>query len=110
MDFTNAALLIAAVFAVTTAVDKAVPALNGWKLQVSAFVIGIATTFLVAYSSYASSVQVGGVGLDKVNTAGLVLIGLMIAGGATLADRSFTAVKNIGQNQYDPANVDAPTG
>lgn len=99
MDFTNAALLIAAVFAITTLVDKAIPALNGWKLQLSAFVIGIGTTFLVAYSSYADSVSVGGKSLDQVNGAALVLIGLMIAGGATIADRTFKAVSNVGQNQ-----------
>lgn len=99
MDFTQAALLIAVVFAVTTAVDKAVPSLKGAALQVTAFVIGIATTFLVAYSSYASTVSVGGKSLDKVNGAGLIVIGLMIAGGATLADRAFKAVSNVGQNQ-----------
>lgn len=99
MDFTDAALLIALVFAVTTMVDKAVPALTGWKLQLSAFVIGVAATFLTAYSSYASTVKVGGKSLDNVNGAGLLVIGLMIAGGATLADRTFKAVSNIGQNQ-----------
>lgn len=99
MDFTQAALLIAAVFAVTTLVDKAVPALDGWKLQATAFVIGIATTFLVAYSSYASDVSVGGKSLDNVNTAGLVVVGLLIAGGATALDRTFTAVSNVGDNQ-----------
>lgn len=99
MDFTQAALLIAVVFAVTTAFDKAVPALTGWKLQLSAFVIGIATTFLVAYSSYASTVSVGGKSLDQVNGAGLIVIGLMIAGGATVVDRTFKAVSNVGQNQ-----------
>lgn len=99
MDFTNAALLIAAVFAVTKLVDQAVPALTGWKLQLSAFVIGVGTTFLVAYSSYANSVKVGGKSLADVNGAALVLIGLMIAGGATVVDHTFKAVKNVGQNQ-----------
>lgn len=99
MDFTQAGLLIAAVFAVTTMVDKAIPALNGWKLQLAAFVIGVGTTFLVAYSSYANSVSIGGKSLADVNVAGDFLIGLMVAGGATLADRTFTAIKNVGDNQ-----------
>jgi hypothetical protein len=98
MSFTQATLLISAVFAVTTMVDKAIPALTGWKLQLVAFVIGVGTTFLVAYSSYASSVKVGGKALDTVNTAALILIGLMIAGGATVTDRLFRAVSNVGEN------------
>lgn len=99
MDFSQAFLLSAAVFAVTAAVDKAVPLLVGWKLQVSAFVIGIAMTFLVAYSSYGDTVTVGGKQLSDVNVAGLFLIGLLIAGGATALDRTYTAVSNVGQNQ-----------
>lgn len=99
MDFTNAALLIAAVFAVTALIDKAVPALKGAALQGVALLVGIGTTFLVAYSSYADSVSVGGKSLNNVNGAALVLIGLMIAGGATVADRTFKAVSNVGQNQ-----------
>lgn len=102
MDFTDAALLISAVFALTTIADKAIAQLTSWKLQIVNELIGVAVTFLVAYSTYANTVSVGGIKLDKVNTAGLVLIGLMIAGGATIADRTFSAIKNVGENQ-DPS-------
>lgn len=98
MDFTEAALLIAAVYAVTKLADKAIPALVGWKLQLSALLIGIGTTFLVAYSSYADAVKVGGKPLDDVNGAALVLIGLLIAGGATVVDQGLKAVSNVGDN------------
>ncbi len=99
MDFSQAGLLIAAVFAVTKLIDKAVPQATGALLQLIAFVVGIATTFLVAYSSYADGVKIGGKTLDNVNTAGLVLIGLLIAGGATVVDQGIKAVTNIGENQ-----------
>lgn len=99
MDFSQAALLIAAVFVVTKLADKAFPALTGASLQATAIAIGIGTTFLVAYSSYADSVNVGGRTLNNVNVPALVLIGLLIAGGATVVDQGFKAVSNIGENQ-----------
>lgn len=99
MDFTQAGLLIAAVFAVTALFDKAIPQLTGWKLQLAALAIGVGTTFLVAYSSYADTVTIGGKSLDSVNTAALVLIGLMVAGGATVVDRGLKALSNVGENK-----------
>lgn len=101
MDFSEAALLIAAVFAVTKLADKAIPALVGWKLQLVALLVGVGTTFLVAYSSYADAVKVGGKSLADVNGAALVLIGLLIAGGATVVDQGFKAVTNVGENNPD---------
>lgn len=99
MDFTQAALLIAAVFAVTQLFKQLVPQAVPWMVQAAAIVIGIAMTFLVAYSTYAKSVTVGDVTLDKVNTAGLILIGLLISGGATLAHQvGVKALSNVGQN------------
>ncbi len=99
MDFSQAGLLIAAVFAVTKLIDKAVPQVTGALLQLVALVVGVAMTFLVAYSTYADGVTVGGKTLDNVNGAGLVLIGLLIAGGATVVDQGIKAVTNIGDNQ-----------
>lgn len=99
MDFSQAGLLIAAVYAVTKLLDKAIPALTGAALQATALVVGIATTFLVAYSSYADGVTVGGKSLDSVNGPALVLIGLLIAGGATVVDQGLKAVTNVGENQ-----------
>ncbi len=105
MDFTQAALLIAAIFSITTLLDQAIPQLHGWILQLANAVIGIVVTFLVAYSTYADSVTVGKVTLDNVNVAGLILIGLMASGGATLFDRTFRAVSNVGENQNPVAPV-----
>lgn len=102
MDFSQAGLLIAAVFAVTKGIDKAIPKLTGAPLQLVAFLVGIAMTFLVAYSTYADGVTVGGKTLDVVNTAGLILIGLLVAGGATVVDQLFKSVTNIGENQPPP--------
>ncbi len=99
MDFSQAGLLIAAVYAITKGFDKAIPKLTGAALQLSAFVIAIATTFLVAYSTYADGVTVGKHTLDTVNGPGLVLIGLLVGGGATVVDQVLKSVQNVGQNQ-----------
>lgn len=99
MDFTNAALLIGAVFAITELVKRAVPALSGWALQLVPLAVAVAVTFLVAYSTYAHSVSVNGITLDNVNVAGLILIGLLIGGGSTVLHQTLGAVKNVGENQ-----------
>ena len=102
LDFTDAVLLVGAVFAVTAFFDKLIPALKGWALQLVALATGIGLTFLVAWSDFGKTQRVGGIQLDNMNVASLVLIGLLLGGGATFADRTFTAVKNVGQNQGPP--------
>lgn len=99
MDFTDAALLIAAVFAVTELYKRIYPASPPVITQAAVFVLGIAMSFLVAYSSYANTVKVGGLTLDKVNGPALLLIGILIGGGATLAHKGLQAVSNVGENQ-----------
>lgn len=99
LDFVNAGLLIAAVFAVTKLVGKMIPAVTGAALQAVALAVGIATTFLVAYSDWAPEQVIGGKPMDQLSTASLVLVGLMIGGGATIADQGFKAVSNVGDNQ-----------
>ncbi len=99
LDFTDAVLLVGAVFAITAMLDKMIPQLTGWGLQLVALVIGVSVTFLTAFSDFGATQHVGGIPLNDLNIASLVLIGLLLGGGATLADRTFTAVKNVGANQ-----------
>ena len=107
MDFTQAGLLIAAVYAIMQGIKKAVPQLNGALLQLVVFIVGIGVTFLVAYSTYADAVTVGGHTLDTVNSAGLILIGLLIGGGATVLNEGYGSIKNIGQNHDKEALKEA---
>lgn len=102
IDFTQAALLIAAVFAVTEQVKRIFPNLHAAVVQVVSIVVGIAVTATIAHSTWGSTQIVNGVHLDKVNNAGIAIVGLMIAGGANLAHKIFGAngaVANIGQNK-----------
>ncbi len=99
MDFTSAALLIGAVFAVTKMVDLLVPQATGWILQLIALAVGIGVTFLVAFSDYGASQTVNGIALNDLNVASLVLIGLLLGGGASVLANTFNSVKNIGANQ-----------
>lgn len=102
MDVTGAALLIAAVFGVTELVKRVAPSLSGAVLQVAVIAVGLGVTFLDAYSSFGSQQKINGIPLDKVNTAGLILVGLLISGGATVVHKvvgESGAIANIGQNK-----------
>lgn len=99
MDFTQAALLIGAVLAITKLVDDVAGTDNEKRTTALHLIVGVAITFLVAYSTYGSTQSIGNVALSNVNVPGLVLIGLMVGGGATVTRLGFKAVSNIGQNQ-----------
>lgn len=102
MDFTQSALLVAAVFAVTEQIKRIFPNLHAAVVQIVSIAVGIGVTATLAHSTWGHTQIVNDVSLDKVNNAGLVIAGLMIAGGANLAHKLFGtngAVANIGQNK-----------
>ena len=99
IDFTQAALLIGAVFAVTELFKRVVPQAPNWVVQLVPLAIGIAVTFLVAYSTYGNTQKVGDVVLSDVNVAGLILIGILIGGGATVLHQGLGAIANVGENK-----------
>ncbi len=99
MDFTQAALLIGAVYAITRAVDLLVPQATGWILQVIALVVGVGVTFLVALSDYGNTQTVSGIKVSDLNAASLILIGLLLGGGASVVHNVFTSISNVGENQ-----------
>lgn len=102
MDWSSAGLLVAAVFAITEALKKVFPALTGAALQVAVLFVGLGSTFLVAFSDYGKTQVVGNIAMNNMNIASLVLIGLMIGGGATILHQvvgAGGAIRNIGQNQ-----------
>jgi hypothetical protein len=103
MDFQSAALLVTAVFTITQLIKRLLPTLSPAWTQLTVLLVGVAVTFLDAYSTYGSSQTVNGVALNNVNVAGLILIGLLIGGGATAFHTVFGtagAVANIGFNRY----------
>ncbi len=80
-------------------VDLAVPAATGWILQLIALVVGLGVVFLVAYSDYGTTQVISNIKLSDMNTASLILIGLLLGGGASVVATTFNSVSNIGQNQ-----------
>jgi uncharacterized membrane protein len=105
MDFTSATLLVAAVFAITQGVKKALPKLAGAGLQLIVMLIGVATTFLVAFSDYGKTQVVSHIAMSNMNIASLILVGLLLGGGATLMNEVLGSISNIGQNQPTAADV-----
>jgi hypothetical protein len=100
MNFSQATLLVSAVFAVGWWADSLLPALKDarWK-QLLHLGLGIAVVFLAANSDYGDTQKVNNLVLSHLNGASLVLIGLMIGGGAGVAQGILKAVSNIGTNK-----------
>lgn len=104
MDFASAALLSFAVFVVTGTVKRIVPSLTGWALNLLVAVIGVGVTFLVAFSDYGKTQIVGKIPMNDMNIASLILVGLIVGGGANVIHQvvgSTGAIANIGANKGD---------
>lgn len=88
MDFTKAAMCAALAFVLTDAIKRVLPAkLPAFVVQSLAFVVGIATIFLVGATVWAHQQVIGGHTLDTLNFGSKVVAGLIIGGGATVLDR-----------------------
>lgn len=105
MDFGQAALLIAAVYAITEFAKKVLPdklAANSKIVQGVSMAIAIGMVFLVATSVWANEQLIGGKPLDALDGWSKLLVGLLIGGGANLAHTLFGkdgTIRNIGENQ-----------
>lgn len=101
MDFTNAAILIAAVFGAVELLKSLVPALGSdSRLTVLAvIVISVGVVFLVGGTVWAHEQVIGGHPLDKLGVDDKLVVSLFLAGTAAFGSKVLTAVKNIGQNQ-----------
>jgi len=102
MDFGQAALLIAAVFAVTEFVLRLVPNLDSRLKQLVSFVLAVGVVFLVRETVWAHEQIIGGQALDTLNTESAVLVGLLIGTGANVLHSIIGkggAIQNIGDNQ-----------
>lgn len=101
MDFTQAALLVVAVFTIVELVKRAVPAATkiGWVTIVIALAVGVGLAFLVGASDFGGTQIINGEALDKLNAASKTLVGILVGAGAVGFDNVLTAVKNVGENQ-----------
>lgn len=108
MDFGKAALLIAVVFGLTEFGKRLLgPRLSADSRIVTALaiVVGQAAVWLMAQTAWAHEQVIGTKPLDELNTGSLILVGLLVAGGAAFGRETLQAVKNVGTNQptvYDP--------
>ena len=105
MDFTNATVLLVAVYGVIELVKalypgyQALPASKSKPVTVLiALVSAQAMIFLVAATVWAHEQVIGNHPLDKLNVASKILAGIMLAGAASGVSQFLGAVKNIGQN------------
>lgn len=101
MDFANAALLLAVVYGLTTQVLSNLPANiaenKTWKtLIVNAIAIG--GTFLVSATVWGSEQLIGDDRLSDMGGVDKVVIGLVIAGGASFLHNTLKVVRNVGEN------------
>lgn len=103
MDFGNAALLIAVVFAATEFVKKVLAnvTLPTWLIQLIPVGLSLGAVFLVADSVWAHEQVIGGQALDSLDTGSKLLVGLMLGLGANFLHTAVNAVKNVGENNPD---------
>ncbi len=99
MDFSKAALLVAAIFGITEWVKANVPQIPVKLAGIVALVIGIGVVFLTSATVWADTQVIGEVSLSNLNVASKLLAGLMLGGGASFAHSAFTAISNVGENQ-----------
>jgi len=101
VDFGNALLLVSTVFLVVEFVARLFPTITAREKVIAAIVAGQAATIVVANSDWGAKQVVDGLALDKMNGASLVIVGLAVAGLATIGKQALTAVTNIGENKKD---------
>lgn len=100
MDFTKAAMLIGAVYAITEWLKANVD----FPARISglvAMVVAIGTVFLAASTAWAHTQVIGDVALDRLNVASKLFAGILIGASASVLHATFDAARNIGQNQGD---------
>lgn len=109
MDFTNALLVVAAVYALTEWAKSAAPSIrNSSALTIlTAAVAGQAAVWGLATTVWANEQVIGGHTLDKLNGGSKVAAGFFVALLATGTDKLIGMVKNVGQNQ--PTRQDQTT-
>lgn len=98
MDFGSSALLVATVFLVVEFVSRIFPTLGPREKVIAALIVGQASTEIVAHSDWGVKQVIDGIALNSMNTGSLILVGLAVAGLATIGKQALTAVTNIGEN------------
>lgn len=101
MDFGSALLLVSTVFLVVELIGRLVPEIDARVKVVIAIIAGQAVAFLTANSDWGPKQVVDGIPLDKMNGGSLVLVGLALAGVATIGKQALNTVSNIGENKGD---------
>ena len=98
MDFTKAAILIAAVFGVTEWIKANVSYPKKYNGLV-ALAAAIAVVFLVGATVWANTQVIGEVTLDKLGVWDKLFAGILIGAGASTLHATFDSIRNVGQNQ-----------
>jgi hypothetical protein len=101
MDFSNAAILIAAVFGAVELLKALVPqvSLSSRLTVLSVLVLSVGATFLLGATVWAHQQVIGGHALDTLGVADKFVVGLFLAGTAAATDKAVHMVRNIGQNE-----------
>ena len=98
MDFGQAALLIALVYAITRWFGTIVTP-PSWVTPIIAMSIAVGAVFLVAETVWAPENIVSGHALDNLDWASKLVAGVLLGAGANVLDQGIKAVRNVGENE-----------
>ncbi len=99
MDFTNAALVIAAIFGTVEFIKRVWAAQPVWAPPVIAVAVGIGAMFLLGGTVWAHQEVIGGHALDNLNASSKVVAGVFAGFLAVGLNEGVKMVKSVGQNQ-----------
>lgn len=109
MDFANAALTAALVYAFVNWLKMVFPHADPRIIQLLVWASGIGAIFLMGDTVWAHSQVIGGHALDTLNAGSKIVAGILTGTGATVIDRVESTVRNIGQSDTpEPGSQAAP--
>lgn len=106
IDFTNAALVIAAVYGLVELAKSVVPKIktDNRLTTLTVVVSGQAAVWGLATTVWAHTQVIGGQNLDNLNAGSKVAAGLFFAFAAPFLDKGLDAIGNIGENRVKPVD------